>query len=238
MIYRDLVDTPGVVTDPLDRLRSARPQVATVSTADLVADVLRGEIAEGWLRSGTRLREQQLCTALAVSRNTVREALSQLVSERVLIREAHRGVCVASPDADTVRDVYRARRVLEPAVLRQVHAGPTVADDLRAAVTEGHRAAAAGDGDGVGSANQHFHRAVVALAGSPRLDHQMALLLAEMRLVFHRVGRPQEFHLPYLADNEAVCAMLEAGDPLAASELLGDYLDRAAGALLSAFQDE
>ncbi|GAB2935365.1 GntR family transcriptional regulator [Rhodococcus aerolatus] len=224
------MDTP----DPLGGLAAARSRVTAASTADRVADVLRGEVAEGRLRSGTRLPEQQLCDALAVSRNTVREALSRLVDERVLVREAHRGVFVATPDVATVRDVYRARRVLEPGALRSVQPGPGVADGLRAAVAEGERAAAVQDGDGVGTANQHFHRAVVALAGSPRLDAQMALLLAEMRLVFHRVGRAREFHLPYLAGNDAVCRRLEAGDAGGAAELLTDYLDRARDDLLAA----
>lgn len=231
-------DAPGPDTaagpDALDALVAARTRVAAASTADRVAEVLRTEVAEGRLRSGTRLPEQRLCAALAVSRNTVREALSQLVGERVLVREAHRGVVVATPDVATVRDVYRARRVLEPAVLRLARPGPGVADGLRAAVDEGRRAAAARDGDGVGSANQHFHRAVVALAGSPRLDQQMALLLAEMRLVFHRVGRAADFHLPYLDGNDAVCARLEAEDPAGAADLLADYLDRAEAALLAA----
>lgn len=220
--------------DPLDGLAAARARVAASSTADRVADVLRGEVAEGRLRSGARLPEQQLTAALGVSRNTVREALSQLVGERVLVREAHRGVFVATPDVATVRDVYRARRVLEPGALRLAEPGPGVAEELRAAVTEGERAAAAGDGDGVGTANQHFHRAVVALAGSPRLDQQMALLLAEMRLVFHQVGRAHQFHRPYLDGNDAVCRRLEAGDAAGAAALLEEYLDGARDDLLAA----
>lgn len=236
VIYGELVDmSPGPAgPGPFDGLAAARGRITAASTADRVADVLRSEVAEGRLRSGTRLPEQQLCGALAVSRNTVREALSQLVAERVLIREPHRGVFVATPDVTTVRDVYRARRVLEPGALRLAGRGPGVAHGLRAAVAEGERAVAVADGDGVGTANQHFHRAVVALAGSPRLDQQMALLLAEMRLVFHRVGGAGDFHLPYLAGNEAVCARLETGDPPGAADLLADYLDRAETDLLAA----
>jgi hypothetical protein len=45
---------------------------------------------------------------------------------------------------------------------------------------------------------------LVALAGSPRLDQQMALLLAEMRLVFHRMPGVREFHEPYLAHNARI----------------------------------
>jgi DNA-binding GntR family transcriptional regulator len=236
LLYGDGVQTsPGPVdADPLVALAAARDRITAASTADRVADVLRSEVAEGRLRSGTRLPEQSLCDALAVSRNTVREALGQLVAERVLARVPHRGVVVATPGVSTVRDVYQARRVLEPGALRLAHPGPAGAGALRAAVTEGERAAAAADGDGVGTANQHFHRAVVALAGSPRLDQQMALLLAEMRLVFHRVSGAGDFHLPYLSGNEAVCARLEAGDPPGAADLLTDYLHRAEADLLAA----
>ncbi len=229
-----MVMTPAGDTDPFVALMQARRDVAVLSTADRVANVLREQIAEGQLRSGMQLPEQQICAALAVSRNTVREALTQLITERVLVREAHRGVFVATPDASTVQDIYRVRRILEPGVLRQVDVALGDVAPLRAAVVEGQVAAAVGDGDGVGSANQHFHRELVALAGSPRLDHQMSLLLAEMRLVFHQVGPSQEFHLPYLADNDAVCAYLEAGDPSGAADRLGDYLDRACTALLAA----
>lgn len=185
-----------------------------------------------------QLPEQQVCSALAVSRNTVREALTQLVGERILVRENHRGVFVSTPDVQAVRDIYRVRRILEPAVLREVRPGPAAALPLRAAVTEGEQAAAANDGDAVGSANQHFHRALVALAGSPRLDHQMALLLAEMRLAFHQVGRSHEFHLPYLSDNAAVCVLIEQDDPDRAAQQLGDYLDRACAALLTAISEQ
>lgn len=233
-----MVKTTGDMADPFDALVHARAGMAVQSTADRVANVLRDQIAEGLLRCGMQLPEQQICAALAVSRNTVREALTQLIGERVLVREAHRGVFVATPGVETVRDIYRARRILEPAVLRTVDPTPSATAALRAAVAEGQRAAAVDDGDGVGSANQHFHRELVALAGSERLDHQMALLLAEMRLVFHQVGPSQEFHLPYLADNDAVCAFLEAGDRLGASDYLTGYLDRACAALLSAIADK
>lgn len=222
---------PGSV---FDRLADARLGIVAQSTADRVANVLRTEIAEGRLRSGMQLPEQQLGGALAVSRNTVREALTQLIGERILVRENHRGVFVATPDAESVRDIYRVRCILEPAVLREIRPAPALVRPLRAAVTEGQQAAAANDGDAVGSANQHFHRALVALAGSPRLDHQMALLLAEMRLAFHQVAGSHTYHLPYIADNDAVCVLIEHGDAEAAAQRLHDYLDRACTDLLAA----
>ncbi|MGA9748891.1 MAG: FCD domain-containing protein, partial [Nocardioides sp.] len=106
---------------------------------------------------------------------------------------------------------------------------------VRAAVTEGQAAAKTLDWVGVASANQHFHRAVVALAGSHRLDAQMDLLLAEMRLFFHRMGQPEPFHRPYLDQNAAIADLLEAGDGDGAATRLAAYLRSAQEQLGEAF---
>lgn len=224
------------LADPLASLSRARATVLRSSTAERVADAVREEVVEGRLRPGGRLPEQALCDALGVSRNTVREALSQLVTERVLVREPNRGVFVAQPDADAVRDVYRARRLIETATVRDGEAaGPEAVAGVRAAVEEGRAAAATADWDGVASANQHFHRGLVALGGSPRLDQQMKLLLAEMRLVFHRMREVRAFHEPYLDRNDAICALLERGDRPGAAAEVRRYLLAAETQLLDAY---
>ena len=224
------------LADPLTSLARARAVVLRTSTADRVADAVREEVVEGRLRPGGRLPEQALCDALGVSRNTVREALSQLVTERVLVREPNRGVFVAQPDAAAVRDVYRVRRLVEPAAVREGEAfGPEKVAAVRAAVDEGRRAARTADWDGVASANQHFHRALVAIGGSPRLEQQMDLLLAEMRLVFHRMSEVKAFHEPYLDRNDKICALLEAGDREAAASEVRSYLGDAEAQILDAY---
>jgi DNA-binding GntR family transcriptional regulator len=103
---------------------------------------------------------------------------------------------------------------------------------VRKAVDEGRAAATDGRWDDVASANQHFHRALVALGGSLRLDHQMALLLAEMRLVFHGMPGVRESHEPYLDRNGGICDLLEAGDRDAAADAVADYLRAAEEHLL------
>lgn len=224
------------LADPLLSLARARANVLRTSTADRVADAVREEVVEGRLRPGGRLPEQALCDALGVSRNTVREALSQLVTERVLVREPNRGVFVSQPDAAAVRDVYRVRRLIETAAVRDGEAcGPVTVAAIRAAVDEGRAAAAKADWDGVATANQHFHGALVALGGSPRLDQQMKLLLAEMRLVFHRMSEVRAFHEPFLDRNDAICALLEGGDRAGAAEEVRRYLRDAEGQILDAY---
>jgi DNA-binding GntR family transcriptional regulator len=212
--------------DPaLDPLARARAQVAQTSKPERVADAVREQIVEGQLRPGSRLPEQRLSTALGVSRNTLREAMIQLMGERVLVREPNRGVFVARPDREAIRDVYRTRRIIEPAAVRSGEAadGARLAA-VRAAVEEGRQAAAQERWDDLASANQHFHRALVALAGSTRLDQQMALLLAEMRLVFHGMPEVRGFHEPYLPRNVVICELLEAGERAAAADAVVEYL--------------
>src|SRR3954471_12712774 len=88
------------------------------STVDRVAEELRRAVFDGELESGTPLRELALAASLGVSRPTVREALTVLVAEGLATREPNRGVSVASPRADSVRDVCCARLVLEGAGVR------------------------------------------------------------------------------------------------------------------------
>jgi DNA-binding GntR family transcriptional regulator len=77
----------------------------------------------------------------------------------------------------------------------------------------------------------------VALAGSRRLDQQMALLLAEMRLVFHGMSGLREFHEPYLARNAVICELLEKGDLADAAHAVAAYLDEAEQHLLAGYPD-
>lgn len=209
----------------LAALSGARVKVVAQPTATRVADALREQISAGLFPPGSRLPEEAIGEALGVSRNTVREAFIELTAERLLVRAPNRGVFVAVLDEPAIRDIYRARRILEVGALRNaVEQVPVAA--ARAAVTAGQSARAAGDSLGVANANQHFHRAVVALAGSTRLDRLMAQMLAEMRLVFHAARANPRFYDPYVDDNDMVCALLEQGRFAEAADAMEGYLTR------------
>ncbi|MGH4020185.1 MAG: GntR family transcriptional regulator [Pseudonocardiaceae bacterium] len=223
--------------------QQSRPSLAPaswerISTAEQIADLLREQIIDGRLAPGTRLSDQELSREFDVSRNTLRDALRLLSHERLLVQELHRGVFVAWLSADDVRDLYRVRRLVEPAALRQAgQAPPGALDAVRAAVEEGERAAATRDWTAVGTANMHFHDALIGLAGSQRLDELMRRPLAELRLVFHVRPELEAFHEPYLAVNREIVDLLDAGEPARAEDVLLDYFDRAERQLLAAFAE-
>lgn len=221
--------------DVLGALEAARPDVVRTSSAERAAAVLRAQVDEGRLRSGARLPEEAIARALGISRNTLREALSQLVSERIVVRVPNRGVLIRTPTADDVRDVYRARRVIETGAIRVGAGGDEFLEAMRAAVSEGRDGLATGDGDAVATANQHFHRAVVAQARSSRLDVEMNLLLAEMRLVFFRSGSASDFHSRYVERNGEIVELLAGGEVESAADAMDTYLHDAERHLLTQF---
>lgn len=78
-----------------------------------VEEYLRTSIMEGHLKSGERLREQELCDQLNISRPTLREALRALEAERLIVIEPHRGPSVARITEKAARDLYALRALLE-----------------------------------------------------------------------------------------------------------------------------
>lgn len=224
--------------DLVQALGAERAALGRASTAGRVADVLRAHITEGRLLPGTRLSEEDLGTALGVSRNTLREAFRLLTHEGLLIHEFNRGVFVRRLSVDDVRDLYRFRRVLECGAIRQVReagTAPRGLEAVRRAVEEGEAAARERRWVDVGSANMHFHQGLAALAGSPRIEQAMRHVLAELRLVFHVMAAPETFHEPYLADNRRILQLLEDGDFESAERSLAIYLDDAEAQLTSAY---
>ncbi|MEV5982999.1 GntR family transcriptional regulator [Streptomyces sp. NPDC052114] len=216
-------------------LADDRALLGRTSTAERVADILRSRIAEGFFPPGTRLSEDSIGGALGVSRNTLREAFRLLTHERLLEHQLNRGVFVRVLTDEDVADIYRTRSLVECAVVRGLGEPPYAVDGLADAVTEGRRAARTGDWKGVSTANIHFHRELVALAGSARTDELMRSVFAELRLAFHVVDDPRRLHEPYLARNKRLLDALREGRRDDAEALLAEYLDDSLRRVLDAY---
>lgn len=226
----------GVSAAMVARLTRDRILLAQVGTAERVAALLRDNIADGVFPPGTRLSEEAIGQALGVSRNTLREAFRLLCHERLAVHELNRGIFVSVLTSEDVVDLYRLRRLVEGGAARLAgQASEDARDAVAAAVAEGEDASGAGDWEAFRSADLHFHQAVAALAGSPRVDELMRRALAELRLVFHVMKDPEEFHRPFVAKNRLISALIGKGDGLAAEQELLAYLADAERKLLAAY---
>ncbi|MGC5583734.1 GntR family transcriptional regulator [Ornithinimicrobium sp. W1665] len=212
------------------RARRARTAAGTVVT--LVGDW----ITDGRLQPGDKVSETRVAAESGVSRNTVREAFRLLEHDRLLVHEPNRGVFVPRVGPLDVRDIYRVRRVLEPAVVRAL----TTLDvprmqPLADAVAEARAAAARADWPHTGTSNMRFHRSLVGLAGSARLDATMRRLMAELRLVFAVVEHPAELFGPFVERNALIADLLMATRFPEAAATLETYLTDSEDAILAAF---
>jgi DNA-binding GntR family transcriptional regulator len=227
----------GVSDAMVARLTRDRILLAQIGTAERVASLLRDNIADGVFPPGTRLSEEAIGQALGVSRNTLREAFRLLCHERLAVHELNRGIFVPVLTSEDVVDLYRLRRLVEGGAARLAgQAGQQARDAVTTAVAEGEAASGAGDWQAFRSADLHFHQAVAGLAGSPRVDELMRRALAELRLVFHVMKDPEDFHRPFVAKNRVIGQLIADGDGPAAERELLAYLADAERTLVAAYQ--
>ena len=89
-------------------------QSGRVLLEDLRADLLSCRILPG-----SRLKIQELCTRLSVSLGAIREALSRLTSEGLVVAEPQRGFRAAPISAEDLSDLTRVRVEIESLCLRR-----------------------------------------------------------------------------------------------------------------------
>ncbi len=94
---------------PLGRV----PPIAYRTIAEQVAGAIRQAIADGRIPPAARLLEDSLAREMGTSRAPVREALSQLEREGLVVKEPNRGARVVELTEETVREVASLRGLLE-----------------------------------------------------------------------------------------------------------------------------
>jgi DNA-binding GntR family transcriptional regulator len=87
---------------------------------DEIYEKIYAAILEHRLHPGTKLVEERLAEIFGVSRARIREVLARLAHEQIVELIPQRGAYVAKPTIEQARDVFEARRLIEPAVLRRL----------------------------------------------------------------------------------------------------------------------
>jgi DNA-binding GntR family transcriptional regulator len=207
-------------------------KIRRASTAEQIADALRGLMMRGELQPGSRLREVPLANSLGVSRNTVREAIRLLVHEGLVTHRPHRGAVVAQLTAEDVVDIFGARQVLElAAVEASTQFGEEALAPLAESVDEIARAAEAEDWQAIAEGDLRFHRQLVALLGSRRIDAFYRNLQAEHRLGVSLVDRGYRDPTLLVSEHREISDAIAAGREEAA-QLVAAHLEDAEQRLL------
>ncbi len=102
--------------------KAARVPVPPPSGVELrgaIYDRILLAVLEHRLPPGTKLVEGRLAELFDTSRAQVRDVLARLADEGVVSTFPNRGAFIASPTAEETREVFEARRLIEPALVRR-----------------------------------------------------------------------------------------------------------------------
>lgn len=78
-----------------------------------VYDSLKADIIKGTLKPGERINEVQLSQQLDVSRGPVRESISKLEQDGLILRNKRNALEVYTPNLEDLKEIYECRMALE-----------------------------------------------------------------------------------------------------------------------------
>ncbi|MFF7710680.1 GntR family transcriptional regulator [Pseudomonas sp. NPDC007930] len=206
-----------------------------------VQDALRNEIISGRFKPGDRLVEQQLYTALDVSRTSLREALRQLEAEGLVEQVPHRGAFVASVDAADARQIYDVRGALEVLAVRNFVRFASAEDvaELRAVFDEfAERASIGLDGTALLDIKQRFYHVLLDIDQSRMVGNMLELVNNRVSLLRAlSLGRPGRMAYT-LSELQAVVRAIEARNEAAACAAALTHVENAAENVLGLLRDQ
>jgi DNA-binding GntR family transcriptional regulator len=204
--------------------------LAQESTPAIIADKLRQAIGHGELQPGAQLGEAELARKFGVSRGPVREAMSRLTQEGLLLPIRNRGLFVIHMTPDDIRDMYLAREAIERAAARKIIEGDHVAagDELLLLVEQMAEATTPAE---VSELDIAFHERLLQLARSPRLSRMHQTFITETRMSIHCLDQTYAISEVRGDEHRALANAIRAGDRELADRLLVAHMDDAVARL-------
>ena len=93
-----------------------------LNKADMAFEILHEGIMEGKWKPGDRLYDDELAERFGTSRNSIREALSNLVKHRLVEKTHWKGYKVREPKWEEIEEAIEIRECLEMYVLQKLQA--------------------------------------------------------------------------------------------------------------------
>lgn len=207
------MDFPAAA-DRLDRTGAGAGAPPTLRAH--VVRMLRADILAGRYRPGDRLNESQIARELNISRIPVREALSQLQEQGLVVNRERRGMFVISLGAEEVRQISSLRIILEAEAIKlaRSHMTPAVLAQLEALMAQME----AWNGTLLDAAalDLEFHRVIWRATGNPYLERALNTLMVPMfahRTLEHVSREIRRWRLSHHRALLELVAGLSDGDP-------------------------
>jgi len=210
------------------------------SRANDVWHRLREDILTGVFRPGARLRFERLKLVYGVSFATLREALSRLVAENLIVADAQRGFSVTPISIEDLLDITRMRVMVEAEAIRlSVKNG---GDEWRTAVLRAFHLMERSElydklpNAGWSEAHRAFHSSLVAACRSPLLTDLCARLFDSAVRYRNISMRHRTYARKKSLEHREIMEAAFAGDANQAVTLIGKHIWETTNNVVAAIQ--
>jgi GntR family transcriptional repressor for pyruvate dehydrogenase complex len=231
----------GPTPDRADGVTGVLHPLARPSLHERVAERVLSHIAQNELAEGDRIpSERELARRLAVSRSSVRQAISGLIDSGVLASRHGGGTFVARLDLDTgplasvavrrahLPSVHEARRILEVPAAALAAQRRDEADLEAIARALELMASEIATGEVGARGDAAFHAAVTAAAHNPTLAELMSRIEDDVTETRSESLSQDDRPPRSLADHRRIADAIASGDADAAAEAMRHHLENVA----------
>lgn len=136
------------------------------SAPEVIFQALKDAITKGDIAEGEVLRQDHIARLFNVSRIPVREALTRLEEQGLVVGQRYRGAVVSALSTDEVREIFEFRALLEPEVIR-LSVGRLSPAQLKQAAKYHEAFGREANPSRWNELNRNFHFCLYAEAGRP-----------------------------------------------------------------------
>jgi len=200
--------------------------IAYRTIAEQIAGSIREAIAQGRIPPAARLYEVSLAREMGTSRAPVREALSQLEREGLVIKEPNRGARVVELTEETVREVASLRGLLEgfAASLAAERLNASHLAALDAMVKDMDRAVLRGEYARLVELDYRFHDFICRASGHRTLYETWSAMSGKVRLYLSTTNLMYRNLKLVVQGHGEIVAALRSRDAVRANTVMQEHL--------------
>ena len=183
-------------------------------------------VMEQRLAPNTKLSEARLCETFGVGRMRVRRALLLLSSQGIIKLQSNRGAYVACPDKAEANDVFAARMLIEPPLVRQLAQNP---DNIKLSLLIDHialedAARQKKERTEIIRLSGEFHTKLAQATENKFIFRMMRELVTRTSLIVGLFGSSENASCPD-DEHSNILKAIQSQNPVLAEQLLMSHLD-------------
>jgi len=206
---------------------------------NLIVERIYKAVMEQRLAPKTKLSESRLCETFGVGRMRVRRALLLLSSQGIVDLHSNRGAYVACPDKSEATDVFAARMLIEPPLVRELAQN---ANDINLTLLTEHielegAARSENQRTEVIRLSGEFHTKLAQATGNQFISRMMKELVTRTSLIVGLFGSSENATCPE-DEHAKILQAIQAHDADRAAKLIVSHLGHIQSGLNMDARDE